>query len=149
MKRIKITQGQFAIVDNKNYEWLNQWKWNAHWYKHTQSYYAVRNSKYVDGKRYLIYMHREILDLKKGDKKQADHINHNTLDNRNLNLRIVTHQQNHWNQRNTKGYYWCKRWKKYVARIKLNGRDMYLGGFDAPEEARKAYLEAKERYHVI
>lgn len=90
MKRIPLTQGQFAIVDNKNYKWLLQYKWCAIWCEKTKSFYAVRGSNRVNGKQYTISMAREILGLKKGDNRQADHINHRTLDNREINLRIVS-----------------------------------------------------------
>lgn len=149
VKRISLTQGEVAIVDAENFDWLNQWKWYAWWNKDTQSYYAVRNSKGKDGKRYSIFMAREILGLKKGDKRQADHRNHNTLDNRKLNLRIVTNQQNHFNEKNPKGYSWHKNRKKYMARIAINGKSIYLGLFNTAKEARATYLKAKEKYHKI
>jgi len=97
MKQITLTQGQYAIVDDWNYEWLNQWKWCAGWAKNTKSYYAMRRAKGEFDRYYTIRMHREILGLKKGDRRQADHINHNTLDNRESNLRIVNNQQNCFN----------------------------------------------------
>lgn len=150
MKKIKLTQSQFAIVDNKNYKWLIQWKWCALWHKDTQSFYAVRNGKTKDGKKYIISMAREILRLKYGDNKRySDHINHNTLDNRELNLRVVTHQQNNWNQKNVKGYSWNKRRRKYQARIGVDGKLMALGYFETPEKAHNAYLKAKKKYHKM
>ena len=84
IKKIPLTQDQFAIVDNKDFEWLNQYKWFARWEPHTQGFYAVRHSKTINGKRYMISMAREILGLKCGDKRQVDHINHNTLNNLSL-----------------------------------------------------------------
>ena len=147
MKRIKLTQGQFAIVDDKHYEWLLQWKWYANWSNGIQSFYAMRNSKSVNGKKTIILMHREILGLKKGDKRHSDHKNHNTLDNREMNLKIVNHQQNQFNRRNVKGYYWHKKTKKYLARIVVNYKIIHLGYFNKSEEAHNAYLEAKKKYH--
>lgn len=144
MRRIKLTQGQFAIVDAKNYKWLSQYKWFVIWNKDTKSFYAARKSG-----NYTISMAREILGLKKGDKHQADHINHSTLDNQISNLRIVTCQQNDLNRKNTKGYYWNKRGKKYYARINVNGKVIHLGCFNTPEEAHSAYLKVKEKYHKI
>lgn len=149
MKRIKLTQGQFAIVDDKLYDWLNQYKWYAWWNKDTQSYYAVRNSKREKGKQHKISMSRAILGLKRGDKRQADHRDYNTLDNRESNLRIVTHQQNQWNHKNPKGYYWSKRCRKYQAQIRVNGKRVFLGYFDTTIEAHNVYLEAKKLYHKI
>ena len=148
MKRISLTQGQFAIVDNKNYEWLSQWKWHVYWNKYTQSYYAIRMSKRERSKQHTIYMACEILGLKHGDKRQSDHINHNTLDNRESNLRIVSCQQNQFN-RSPKGYYWDKCWGKYKAQIGLNNKKIFLGYFLKAKDAHNAYLKAKERYHKI
>lgn len=146
MKKIKLTQDKYAIVDDWNYEWLNQWKWYA--LKNRNTCYAVRAS-YANGKQQTISMHRVILGLKPGDGKITDHINRNGLDNRELNLRIVTNQQNHFNQKNTKGYSWNKKDKKWEAYIGINGKNIYLGSFDDEKDACKAYLEAKMKYHNV
>ncbi len=146
---IPLSQDQFAIVDNKDYIWLSQWKWCAWYNKTNRSYYAVRNSKRTNGKRNLIRMHREILGLKKGNKKQGDHRNHNTLDNRRHNLRVVTNQQNKFNQKNSKGYYWYKRDQKYRAVITVDSEAIILGTFDKAKDARAAYVKAKKKYHRI
>ena len=147
MKQIPLTQGQFAIVDDM-FEWLNQWKWCAAWYENSGSFYAVRTAKDKNGKKHTISMAREILGLKYGDKRQADHIGHITLDNRRSNLRIATHQQNKWNSKNSKGYYWCESRKKYLAHIGVNSKIIHLGYYHTAKQARNAYLEAKKHYHI-
>jgi hypothetical protein len=145
VKRILLTQGQFALVDDDMYEWLNQWKWYVSWNKNTQSFYAFRAIR-IGKVRTSQSMARQILGLKKDDKRQADHIDHNTLDNRITNLRIVTIQQNSFN-RNPAGYSWHKASKKYRARIKLNDKEIHLGYFRTAIEARNIYLRAKKIYH--
>jgi hypothetical protein len=77
-----------------------------------------------------------------------DHINGNTLDNRICNLRSVSHQENMFN-RKAKGYYFNKINKNYQSYIKLNNRMIHLGSFNTPDEAHKAYLDAKKTYHKI
>jgi len=144
MKRIKLTQGKFALVDDWNYERLSKHKWYAQWMDDVKNYYARRFDNHK-----MISMHREILGLVKGDKRQADHINHNTLDNREQNLRIVNHKQNHFNQKGVKGYSFDKRVGKYQASIRLSGKFIHLGMFDTSEKAHKAYLRVKKRYHRI
>ena len=79
-------------------------------------------------------------------KQQIDHIDRNKLNNNMNNLRIVSHQENQFNK-NAKGYY--KNGKKFQASIKLNKQRFHLGTFNTEEEARNAYLEAKEKYHII
>jgi hypothetical protein len=100
---ILLTQGKFAIVDDADYEWLNQWKWCARWHMQTKSFYAVRN---IPKQSLNMRMHRQILELGNGnhDKRQGDHINHDTLDNRRNNLRIVTSRGNNSNRRNQSPY---------------------------------------------
>lgn len=78
-----------------------------------------------------------------------DHINQKKDDNRILNLRSVTKSQNAMNIKNVKGYYFCKRQKKYISIIMINYKRKYLGVFNNPEDARKCYLENKEKYHII
>ncbi len=51
MKLIELTQGQAAIVDDEDYEELNQHKWYAQWNKGTKSFYAGRKGKTKNGKR--------------------------------------------------------------------------------------------------
>ena len=87
---------------------------------------------------------------------QIDHIDRNRINNIFENLRDVTNTQNHWNEgyskNNTSGYkgvYWYKPYKKWKAQISVNGKHIHLGYFDIPEEAAKAYREAKEKYHKI
>ena len=146
MKTIPLSQGQFAIVDDEDFEELNQFRWYAGWARNTHSFYAKRKLRWRNGKQVMELMHRRILGLERGDKRHGDHLNHTTLDNRRSNLRIVTNQENQHNRRG-KGFSWNKQNKKYKARITVNGIERYLGLFDTPAEARAAYLEAKAVIH--
>lgn len=149
MKKIKLTQGQVALVDDADFDWLNQWNWCAHYAPHTNSFYAVRESRKKEGKIRAIWMSREILKLKQGDKGQADHINHDTLDNRRCNLRVCTSRQNNMNRkadRNSsscfKGVSWRKYHKKWGVEIALKGKNKHIGYFSVEEDAARAYDEA-------
>jgi hypothetical protein len=102
----------------------------------------------INGKIAKVHMARQVLGLEFGDKRQADHIDHNTLDNSRPNLRIVTNQENQYN-RNPKGYCWNKLHRKYMAYIKSKEGRENLGYYDTKEEARKAYLKAKRKVHKI
>lgn len=150
MKKIPLTQGQFALVDDSDYEFLSQWKWYAN--KLHGNFYAMRGIK-KGGKQFIILMHRQILGLEKEDKRQGDHKDHNTLDNRRSNLRICTNQQNLMNMKshqNTtsrfKGVSWVKSRKKWVAQITINGTVKFLGRFTEEKEAAEAYDEVAKKH---
>jgi hypothetical protein len=148
---IPLTQGQFAIVDAADYEWLNQWKWCALWNKRTQSFYATRRTGPTPG--IVIYMHRFILGLNYGDSRQVDHKHSGqTLDNRRYNLRIATCVQNNYNRRrrtdNRSGFKGVTaHGGKWQARINKDGRRISLGHFSTAEEAHAAYSEAAKKYY--
>ena len=98
--------------------------------------------------RVVFYAHNQGWDI--SDSSQLNIIDHkdkNKQNNNPNNLRIATIQQNNWNRKNTKGYTWYKRNKKWRAQIRVNNKDKYLGRFDSEEEAHLAYLTAKEIHH--
>lgn len=80
-------------------------------------------------------------------KLHLDHINGIRHDNRVENLRIVSNQQNCFNRKNVKGY--STRNNKYIAEIQLNGLTIALGTYEKEYDARNAYLQAKQKYHII
>ena len=82
------------------------------------------------------------------DFNRLDHKNTIPSDNRISNLRVLTHQQNMFNT-NAKGYTWDKVTNKWMSKITLNGKTIYLGRYKTEEEARQSYLLAKEKYHII
>jgi hypothetical protein len=88
-----------------------------------------------------------ILKREDPQKFPLDHINGDRLDNRIENLRKVTNRQNQWNQKGAKGYCFDKHKKKWKAAIALNGKTKNLGHFDTKQQAREAYLRAKEKLH--
>jgi len=147
MKKILLTQGKVALVDDDDYERLAQYPWC---YK--GSGYAVRRGPVTDGKQSLLYMHKEILNI--GPEKEVDHINHDRLDNRRANLRVCDHAENGKNlplrQRKSSrfmGVYWDSTRHRWHAGIKLNYRRHFLGRFDSEEAAARAYDEAACRLH--
>jgi len=77
MKEIKLTKGQVALVDDEDFEYLNQWKWFAH--VRRDRYYAARSDWSNRPKSKTISMHRVILGIT-NPKLFGDHKNHNTLD---------------------------------------------------------------------
>jgi hypothetical protein len=78
-----------------------------------------------------------------------DHIDGDRKNNALSNLRVVTHQQNHYNRTKAKGYSLNKRCGKWHAQISVNGKNIHIGFYDTEEDARASYLAAKAIYHVI
>jgi hypothetical protein len=100
---------------------------------------------------YCIMGHRLAWFLHYGQlpNNSIDHVDGNKSNNKIDNLRDVTNQQNQWNQTKAKGYYWHKSSNKFCAYIGINGKMKHLGLFQTEQEARNAYLKAKETYHII
>ena len=114
-------------------------------YKRTDGYREVR----IAGKNHLT--HRLIYIMHNGDIEKGlfiDHINGIRTDNRIDNLRVVNPQENAFNS-NAKGYCWNKDGQYYQAEIMVGGKRKRLGNFSLKEDARQAYLVAKEKYHII
>ena len=96
-----------------------------------------------------LHLHRYLLGSPPFPRAQVDHVDGSALNNRRSNLRWVTHQQNAFNRVNTRGYYWNKRAKKWLARIGIDGRKISLGYFSSEDEARAAYEAAKLEHHSL
>ena len=166
MKLIKLTQGFFAIVDDEDFEYLNQWKWCVHKYKSKREkkcrYYAERGERYgprCENKFRHIRMHRLLLGVTSKDIL-VDHKNGNGLDNRRFNIRTANPTQNSQNavkkvsKRNTSCYKGAivkytqvtKGKIYYESRIKLNKKSIFLGCFHNELSAAKAYDRAALKY---
>lgn len=149
MERINLTQGQFALVDDEDFERLNQFKWCAHFNPCTNTFYADRclgkDEESCNSSR-TVKMGRFILGAK--NVNIVMYKNKNTLDNRKQNLKL-TLKTTHESKKNMKrfqnnksgvtGVSWDKRrckWIVYIGKI-------YLGGFDYIEDAIEVRKDAE------
>lgn len=137
-KIIPTTKGRFVKVDNDHFELVKgiNWSISANNYAH--------NSK--SG-----FMHRLI--TKCPPDMVVDHINHDTLDNRYMNLRVCTRQQNQMNivsktgKSKYKGVYWDGRGCKWIASINFKGKSTYIASSKNEIEMAIAYdNKAKELF---
>lgn len=110
-----------AIIDAEDVPKVQYTKW-----KLSGSGYAMNTPKFKGGSK---HMSRVILNT----EEFVDHINHNTLDNRKCNLRIVTKSQNQMNSDN-KGVS-PRSDGKFYAHIKINQKMINLGVYVFEEEA--------------
>lgn len=146
MKEIKLNQqgkhrGKYvALVDDDDYEFLNQFKWRA--IRHGNIFYVLRYIT-VDGKRSSQYMHNAIM---KG--KGVDHRDHDGLNNQKSNLRLCSPSQNIMNARKSpnktsiyKGVCFNKATRKWEVQIILDGNRIHLGYFISETDAALAYNE--------
>lgn len=106
----------------------------------------------IDGRYYLA--HRLVWAWMTGSwpRDQIDHINGIRDDNRFANLReatpLMNMQNRHGATKNKSGFLGVfRRNKKFMTKIRVNGKQIYLGIFVTPEEAHVAYLTAKRKLH--
>lgn len=140
---IDLTKNQQAFVDESDWCELRKLSWHAQWNKSTNSFYA-RRWNIVEGNRTIEPMHRRILGVSPDDGRQVDHFNHNTLDNRRHNLRIVTNRENSENRRD-QSLYGPGIWKHedcpnrpFEVRVRVDGRRIPVGWYATAEEAMRA-----------
>lgn len=148
MKLVELTQGQFAMVDDEDYDLITQYSWQYH----KSSGYAVHSFRINPMKTDLIGMQRFLLQ---GDRKiRIDHRDLNRLNNQRSNLRFCTGSQNQYNrtkQSNNKsgfkGVFFRKDNGLYQASIGVNNKRVHLGYHRASEEAAREYNTAAIKYH--
>jgi hypothetical protein len=81
---------------------------------------------------------------------EIDHVNGDRSDNKISNLRVCSRSENCFNRKDGTGIsglkeaYLDSRSLKWFSKIQLGGQQVFLGSFDSPEEAHKAYLDAVE-----
>jgi len=136
----------YAQIDVADAEWANQWTWRL-----GSRGYAVRAEGWQSTYR-MFYLHRELLGLVFGDDRQGDHISRDRLDNRRMNLRIVTKAQQQQNQpghrdasSRYRGVSWNKRSGKWQASIRPNHKTVHLGYYASEVEAAEVARAARAR----
>lgn len=148
MKKIPLTQGKFAIVDNEDFYELSRYKW------HFNSGYAVRSiyDKSENGRQKVIAMHRVIAGTQPG--MDTDHINHDKLDNRRSNLRACSSSENQQNRRfqvGRSGFYGVyKNGSGWVVRMRIEKKLKNFGTFkniiDAVNEYKRISKQTRGRF---
>lgn len=143
MKTIRLTRGKVALVDDKDFERVGQYRWYAQ---------AVLSNKFYARNDRLGLLHRFIMGI--SGKDTIDHVNGNPLDNRRKNLRICSFEDNLKNKNlyknNTSGYKgvsWKRDINKWEAYISVKGIKINLGKYYQAEDASLAYNGAVKKYY--
>jgi hypothetical protein len=137
--RVKIDAEDFDRCAEHNWFALTR-KWTT---------YAYCNLPRDGDYRTTMLLHRFIMRAPSGVK--VDHRNGNGLDNRQANLRLATSAQNAANRRDRPRGITPSGYGGWVARIRHEGRNLYLGTFETEIEAETAYqaaaLELRGEFH--
>lgn len=115
----------FVMFDEADAQWLSQWTWRL-----VAGSYAGRTEWIRGGGRsQIIFMHRALMGLTRGDPRQVDHVNRDKLDNRRGNLRIVTPAQQSHNRPSPRharspyrGVVWIGERQCWQARVRVGGK---------------------------
>ena len=145
MKYIPLTQNQFAIVDDQDFDLISQYKWYAHKERKNPNKYYPKSTQLNNGVREHLTIYSLIMNPPKG--YIVDHINGNPLDNRRDNLRICTPKENNRNMPKSKdpassiykGVSLVKNTGRWYASIKCDGKSYNLGCYDTEFEAAQIY----------
>lgn len=150
MKTIELTQGKVAIVDDEDYEYLNQWKWYAKLV--CGNFYAIRNLSVSERKQKGVFqcsMHREIIGTA---FDVIDHIDLDGLNNQRSNLRACNKSQNAINSNKRLGDYTSKHKGVYFAQgawctgIRVMGIIKWGGRYKKEIDAARKYNEMAMKY---
>ena len=147
MKKIRLTQGKYAIVDDKDYARVKDLNWcfNNGYALHT---YWPDGAK---GKCRGVHLHTLIMNPPEG--MVCDHIDFNGLDNRRDNLRLLTRADNSRRRRASRlsvsgirGVSWINFRNKWKVVARVDKKWMFFGYFLFREDAIKKHNEIEKKY---
>lgn len=161
MKQISLYgkhgEGLVTLVDDSNFDFLNQWKWNGYKDKGGRIYVGRKEREAI------ILIHRVIMETPQGFL--CDHADRDTLNNQEYNLRNCTFRQNNANRKSSingtskylgvhkslkrrkhpYGVYEYERWTAQI--IAPSGKKKCIGDFKTEDEAGHAYDVWALKYH--
>lgn len=149
MAEIHLANGKgIALIDDEDLMLVA----SRRWYLHGQGYAASRRGP--RGRLDSLLLHRVVMHAKQGT--EVDHVDHNKLDCRKKNLRVVTRSQNNQNklralrnsQTGVRGVipYKTARGTKFIAKVQLNGKQFSRYGFITVEEANVAAMALRRKH---
>jgi len=150
MQEIKLTKGLVALVDDADYgRVMAAGPWQGHPRKKTA--YAMRHV-WRDGKKTAQYLHRFLLGIT-DPKILVDHGDRNGLNCQRWNIRPATRSENAANACKCKGFtsqyrgVYVRSSGRFHARIKVDGKQVYLGSYWHELNAALAYDRAARFFY--
>lgn len=148
---VPLTKGYTAIIDAEDVPLVADYNWFAQVERRADGniarVYAVRHAM-----RRAVLLHRFLAQTPDG--LETDHIDGNGLNNRRSNLRQATQAQNRQNARTRvdnaagiKGVCWHGHSRKWLAQIRVDGKQRHLGIFKCRTAAAFAYAKASRKLH--
>jgi len=160
MEEFRVIKGYEGLYEISNFGAVKSFKYNKidgcilKSSINSSGYYCV--NLYKDNIRKTLKLHRlmgQAFIENPNEFEYIDHINQNKLDNRLENLRWINNSGNIRNvtKRNNnksgyRGVSWVKNRKRWRARINIDGKSIYLGYYENPEDASKVY---EEKYNEV
>ena len=150
MHTIQLSQGKVALLDDDDFARFSQFHWCYRGERNGALGYAIRHAKEGKYKYRTEYLHRAIMN------PPPDHevifLNHDRLDCRRANLRVVTKEearQHHRVRRDSKsglkGVGYEPEIDRWTAQMYRGGHCYGLGIYRSQEEAMAAYEAALRR----
>lgn len=147
----------YATVDIEDAAEIKKHKWHLSWHGDPRYRYAVRRIREHRKTQRAITMHAALMNnLWQGigpDRVVVDHINHNCLDNRRCNLRLIKSRHNLQNRMSVKGstskyrgVHWHKSSSRWRAQVAMDGQTYRLGSFHDEEEAARVASEWRKAH---
>jgi hypothetical protein len=139
-----IINNQPVFIDDEDYDLIKDYTW--HLIKSNNTFYAqayIKGSKTGGKTAKYVYLHRLVFHAPDGI--EIDHKNHNGLDCRKSNLRLISRAGNSRNRlmRNKTGFKGVRsKGNRFESKITIEGKCIYLGSYKTPEQAGQAYQKA-------
>jgi hypothetical protein len=132
----------FALIDLDDRAEFSQYRWSL-----TGKGYAARYPAHG----VTVYLHRELLGLRAGERWQGDHVNGDKLDNRRANLQVVSPEHNRQNQHSRQGATSAHRGVhfrdgQWIAQVYVKRKAVFYGTFGTEAEAADAAAAARAKY---
>jgi len=133
--------------------------WHVKWNIYTKSYYprATKRTFTSEGlQQEMVYLYQLFIEY---DTKteEVDHINHNTLDTREENLRVASkdlndknrHGKNRNNKSGHRNVFWSTKDERWMVALQINGKQTYFGRFkfEDLDKAGERAEEMRQRYY--